>query len=292
MRPLPEDVLNNLRNVFRTEFTYNSNAIEGNSLTLRETQLVIEEGQTIKGKSLREIYEARNHPEAIEYVTSLANDQRALTEHDILTLHQMIMKDVMKSKELGRYRRGEVRISGSKHTPPPAYDVPKLMEDFIRLVNDNPDDYTTSELASIALHRFAYIHPFYDGNGRISRLLSNLILIRKRYFPIIIPKTDRSKYLNYLGQADNGNYVPLVNFVAQYVIKHLDMVLNAIEQKPSERKLSLAEASKMSSVSADYLRVLANKGLIPAMKEGRNWVIAQSDIVNFVRKHHARKGIE
>src|SRR5467141_5384131 len=95
MRPLPEDVLDNLRTVFRTKFTYNSNAIEGNSLTLRETQLVIEEGQTIRGKSLREVYEARNHPEAIEYVESLAKEQRRLTELDVLTLHQIIMKDVM-----------------------------------------------------------------------------------------------------------------------------------------------------------------------------------------------------
>ena len=95
MRPLPAAVVANLRDVFRTEFTYNSNAIEGNSLTLTETQLVIVEGQTIRGKSLREVYEARNHPEAIEYVESLAGEQRRLTEPDVLTLHQIIMKDVI-----------------------------------------------------------------------------------------------------------------------------------------------------------------------------------------------------
>lgn len=289
MRPLSEDVLLNLRSVFRTEFTYNSNAIEGNSLTLRETQLVIEEGQTIRGKSLREIYEARNHPEAIEYVSALAEEKRGLTEHDILTLHQMIMKDVMRRGEIGRYRKGEVRIRGAKHIPPPAYEVPRLMEEFVRTVNDNPDDYTTSELAAIVLHRFVYIHPFYDGNGRIARLLTNLILMKKRYFPIIIPKSDRSKYLKYLALADRQNYIPLVNFVAQYVIKHLDMVLNAIEQKPEERKLSLKEAAKLSSTSANYLRVLANKGLIPATKEGRNWVIPKSEIVAYVRRHRRTK---
>lgn len=285
MRPLPEDALNKLRNVFRTEFTYNSNAIEGNSLTLRETQLVIEEGQTIRGKSLREVYEARNHPEAIEYVESLAKEQRRLTELDILTLHQIIMKDVMEAREVGRFRRGEVRIGGSRHIPPPAYDVPRLMEELINVVNNNPDEYTTVELAAIGLHRFVYIHPFYDGNGRVARLLTNLVLMKKRYFPVIIPKSDRAKYLSCLARADKGDYGPLVNFTAQYVLKHLDMVLRAIEQKPGDRKLSLNEAAKLSSVSPDYLRVLANRGLIPATKDGRNWVISESDIIAFVRRH-------
>jgi len=288
MRPLPPDVLANLRSVFRTEFTYNSNAIEGNSLTLRETQLVIEEGQTIRGKSLREIYEARNHPEAIEYVESLANEQRRLTESDVLTLHQMVMKDVMEEKDVGRYRKGEVRIRGSKHGPPPAYEVPMLMEELLKVINDNPDDYTTVELAAIVLHRFVHIHPFYDGNGRVARLLTNLVLMRKHYLPIIIPKIDRAKYLRYLERADAGNYYPLVNFVAQYAIKHLDMAHIAVEQQAGDRKLSLMEAAKMSSVSPDYLRVLANRGLIVATKEGRNWVVSERDVVEFVRKRSLR----
>lgn len=289
LRPLPEAALANLQGVFRTEFTYNSNAIEGNSLTLRETQLVIEEGQTIRGKSLRETYEARNHPEAIEYVESLASEQRRLTELDILTLHQIIMRDVMEARDVGKYRKGDVRIGGSKHIPPPGYDVPMLMGELIEILNDNPDEYTTVELAAIILHRFVYVHPFYDGNGRLARLLANLVLMRKRYFPIVIPKSDRGKYLRYLDRADRGDYHPLVNFVAQYVIKHLDMVLRAIEQTPSDKKLSLAEAAKLSSVSSDYLRVLANKGLIPATKEGRNWVISESDFAEFVRRRGTRR---
>lgn len=285
MRPLPEDVLSNLKTIFRTEFTYNTNAIEGNTLTLRETQLVIEEGQTIGGKSLREIYEARNHPEAIEYVQRLGESQNRITEHDVQSLHQVIMKDILPHSEIGRYRKGEVRIAGSKHIPPPAYEVQPMMEEFVKTLNDNPDEYTTAELATIMLHRLVYIHPFYDGNGRIARLLANLVLIRRRYFPIIIQKTDRGKYLNHLEKADQGDYVPLVNFVAQYVNKHLDMVLSAIEQRPGTRKLSLSEAARASSMSPAYLRVLANKSLILATKEGRNWVISEPDLVSFVKKH-------
>lgn len=288
IRPLPVQILRNLKGVFETEFTYNSNGIEGNSLTLRETQLVIEEGQTIRGKSLKEVFEARNHPEAIGYVEALAGEERRLTESDIMTLHQIIMKDVLDPKEIGRYRKGEVRIRGSKHIPPPGYDVPQLMDEFVRTINDNPEEYATVELAANALHRLVYIHPFYDGNGRVARLLSNLILTKKRYFPVTILKSDRAKYLSYLERADLGEYIPLVNFVAQYVIKHLDMVLRAVEERPRERKLSLNQAAKMASVSPDYLRVLANKGLIPAMKEGRNWVILEPDLAAFVRKHRKK----
>jgi excisionase family DNA binding protein len=285
-RPLPQDIVSNLRNVFRTEFTYNSNAIEGNSLTLRETQLVIEEGQTIRGKSLREVYEARNHPEAIEYVESLANEERRLTDHDILSLHQIIMKDAMDdARNIGRYRNGEVRISGLKYVPPPAYDAPGLMEELIETINDNLDEYTTVELSAIVLHRFVFIHPFYDGNGRIARLLTNLVLMKRRYVPIIIPKSDREKYLNYLVKADRGDYKSLVNFVAQYVLKHLGLVLRAIEQKPRSDMLTLDEASKLASVSSDYLRVLANKGLIPAVKDGRNWVISRADLIAYAKSH-------
>jgi excisionase family DNA binding protein len=292
MRPLPEDALRNLRSVFRTEFTYNSNAIEGNTLTLRETQLVIEEGQTIHGKSLREVYEARNHPEAIEYVESLSNEQRRLTESDVFTLHQIIMKDVIDAREIGQYRKGEVRIGGSKHVPPPAYEVPRLMEELITAINDNPEEYTTVELAAYVLHRFVYIHPFYDGNGRIARLLTNLVLMRRRYFPIIIPRSDRSKYLNYLARADGGDYRPITNFVAQYVIKHLDIVLRAIEQRPGDKRLSLAQAAELVSVSPDYLRVLANRGLIPATKEGRSWVLSESDVVELVRKRKNQRAVQ
>ena len=284
-RPLPKAVLGNLRKVFTTEFTYNSNSIEGNSLTLRETQLVIEEGQTANGKSLREVYEARNHPEAIEYVESLANERRNITEADILSLHQIIMKDVMDPGETGRYRKGDVRIAGSKHVPPPAYEVPALMEELLETINDNPDEYTAIELAAYVLHRFVYIHPFQDGNGRVSRLLANLLLMRKRYLPVIILKLDRAKYLRCLERADRGDYRPLVSFFAQYAIKHLDMALMAIDQTPGAKRLSLAEAGKLSSLSPDYLRLLANKGLIPAVKDGRNWVISESDLAEFVSKH-------
>jgi Fic family protein len=160
------------------------------------------------------------------------------------------------------------------------------MQEFVNLVNDNPDDYTTAEPAAVALHRFVFIHPFSDDNGRVARLLTNLILMKKRYFPIIILNSDRLKYLNYLSLADkNQNYLPLVNFIAQYILKHLDLVWRAIEQTPRDKMISFNEAERIFSLSATYLRVLANRGLIPAVKEGRNWMIQKSELEKYVREH-------
>jgi hypothetical protein len=112
--------------------------------------------------------------------------------------------------------------------------------------------------------------------------------MRKRHLPIVIPKTDRAKYIRCLEGADVGDYRPLVNIVAQYAIKHLDIALRAVEQTPGDKKMSLVEAAKMSSVSPDYLRVLGNRGLIPATKEGRNWVVSERDIIEFARKHRMK----
>lgn len=284
-RPLLPTVVNKLKESFRAEYVYNTNAIEGNSLTLRETQLLIEEGMTVHGKSLRELDEARNHPGALDYMEHLASENKSMTESDINTLHQILMKGTIEERFVGRYRTGQIGISGARHIPPPAYEVPRLMEEFVKMVNDNPRELTTVELAAMALHRLVYIHPFEDGNGRMSRLLANLVLLRKRYPPVIILNADKRRYLNYLAKADAGDYTPLVNFFAQYVIKHLDMILRAQEQKPEDDLLTLVEAEKLSSLSAAYLRVLANRGLIQASKEGREWRISRRELHDYARTH-------
>ena len=284
-RPLPPTVVNKLKESFRAEYVYNSNAIEGNSLTLRETQLLIEEGITVRGKSLRELDEARNHPGALDCIEDLASGNKSITEFEVTTLHQILMKGTIEDRFVGRYRTGQIGIRGSKHVPPPAYEVPRLMAEFVKMMNDNPRDLTTVELAAVALHRLVYIHPFEDGNGRMSRLLANLVLLRKRYPPVIILNADRRRYLRYLAKADGGDYGPLANFFAQYVIKHLDMLLRALEQKPEDELLTLAQAERISLLGAPYLRVLANRGLIPAVKEGREWRISRRDLLEYVRTH-------
>ncbi|MFQ6134306.1 MAG: Fic family protein [Nitrososphaerales archaeon] len=284
-RPFPPEIMRKLRESFKIEYTYNTNAIEGNTLTLRETQFVIEEGQTVRGKSLRELYEVKNHPEAIEYVEKLASEHRELRETDIFTLHQIIMKETTDPKYIGTYRKGRIKIAGSKHTPPPAYEVPELIRELIYTVNRNPDEYVAVELVARVLHRLVYIHPFQDGNGRIARLLANLVLIKKHYPPIIISNSDRKRYFNYLAEADKGRYKLLANFVAQYVDKHLDIYLEALEQVSGDRKISLKEAANISPYSSTYLRLLANRALIPATKDGRNWVIQENDLLAYIRTH-------
>jgi excisionase family DNA binding protein len=191
----------------------------------------------------------------------------------------------MDPKFIGRYRHGEIRISGSRHIPPPAYEIEPQMNQLLFDLNNNPEEYTTVELAAMVLHKLVYIHPFQDGNGRIARLLTNLMLMKKRYPQIIIPRSDRSKYLNYLEKADQGNHRPIANFVGQYVLKHLDLFLRALEQKPADRMLTLEQAAKLTSYSPGYLRLLANKGLIMAVKEGRNWRVHESEIREYVKTH-------
>jgi len=260
------------------EYIYNSNAIEGNTLTLRETQLILEEGTTIEGKSFREHLEARNHPKAIEYIERIAS--RGLKEQDILALHHLIMKGI--EKESGRYRSSEVRIAGANSLPPPAYELPFLMKELIDWCNQNPDELRPIELASILHHRFVHIHPFHDGNGRVARLLMNLVLIRGGYPASTILNTDRKKYYDVLKRADNDDIAPLANFVAAAVEQSLDLWLRALEPtKEDDILLSLTEASKGSPYSSEYLSLLARKRRIGAVKIGRNWMITKRSLQRY-----------
>lgn len=288
-RPLPRDIVRKLQDRFRVEFSYNTNSIEGNTLSLRETQFVIEEGMTISGKSLRDVNEVRNHPEALKYIENLSNRQSNPREADILTLHSIIMRGTIDTKYIGTYRKGNISITGSRHIPPPNLEVPKLMDGLLYMINNNPDEYWTVELAGRVLHQLVWIHPFQDGNGRLARLVTNLILLRRRYVPINFPTIDKRKYFNYLEKADNGEYGPTVNLVAQYVNKHLDIYLDALELTDRESYLSLQESAKRVAYSSAYLRLLVNKGSITATKHGRDWRIKERDLLKYFNDH--REGL-
>ena len=222
--------------------------------------------------------EARNHPKAIEYIERIAS--RGLKEQDILALHQLIMKGI--EKEPGRYRSSETRIAGANSLPPPAYEVPFLMKELIDWCNQNPDELRPIELASILHHRFVHIHPFHDGNGRVARLLMNLVLIRGGYPASTILNTDRKKYYDVLKRADNDDIAPLANFVAAAVEQSLDLWLRALEPtKEDDILLSLTEASKGSPYSSEYLSLLARKRRIGAVKIGRNWMITKRSLQRY-----------
>jgi Fic family protein/DNA-binding XRE family transcriptional regulator len=162
------------------EYTFESNRIEGNTLTLKETDLVVNEGITISGKSMREHLEAINHKEAIEYLKELIAKDRDFAERDLLLLHLLILKGI-DAKYAGKYRDLQVMISGSKHLPPQPYLIRKQMEDLFFWYQVHKNDFHPVVLAAELSERLVTIHPFLDGNGRTSRLIMNLILLKNGY---------------------------------------------------------------------------------------------------------------
>lgn len=285
-RPLSDAILNRLHRNMEIEYTYNSNAIEGNTLTLRETQLVIREGVTINGKSLSDHLEAKNHPKAIEYIESLAKQKdiaRVLQEKEIRKIHELIFSGILENA--GNYRNCQVYIEGCDHAPPSACEIADLMKQLLHWLNNNPEELRPIELSAVFHHKLASIHPFDDGNGRVSRLLTNLLLINNGYTLTVIRRVDRKRYYDSLQKADNGNLVPFVNFIARCVEQSLDIYLNAIE--PSTKKnqfMTLAEASKLTPYSKEYLGLLARRGMIGATKIGRNWHITQEALEQYMAK--------
>lgn len=197
------------------EYTYESNRIEGNTLTLKETDLVINEGLTIAGKSMREHLEALNHKEAIGYVKSLINEDSNIYERTLLNIQQLILKSI-DSVNAGKYRNVQVMIKGSRHNPPQPFLVAKQMEDFFIWFEENKYSFHPVILAAEMHERLVTIHPFIDGNGRTSRLLMNLILLKHGYVIANIKGDAASKmnYYNALEKAqadgDNSDFLKLV----------------------------------------------------------------------------------
>jgi len=282
LRPLPPQLVKKLHEQMQIEFTYNSNAIEGNTLSLRETQLVIQEGITVGGKSLREHLEAKNHPEAIDYVEKLAQQETTIEQDDVQKVHAIIMHGI-DDQNAGKYRTGQVRVAGATFMPPPASKINVMIAELLQTLNQNPEELRPIELAAFFHHKLVYIHPFLDGNGRTARLLMNIILMRNGYPFTILLKVDRPKYLRALSDADNRNLVPFTNFTATCVERSLDIYLLASEKEAEI--LTLAEASKLTPYTQEYLSLLARKGNIGAFKLRRNWVITRKALDEYLKAH-------
>jgi len=279
LRPLPTSALERLRKQFAIELAYNSNAIEGNTLTLRETKLVIEEGITVRGKPLREHFEAINHQKAFEFLDQLTKKEARITEKTIKDIHRIIMKDI-DDEFAGRYRTGNVRITGAIKSPPRFEKVPRQMEDFISLIHDNPEKLNVIEMAAMIHYKLVEIHPFFDGNGRCARLLMNLFLIRHAYPITIILKVDRKKYYDRLRKADEGDIKLFIDFIGRSVERSLDLYLDAF--KGGSEFVTLAEASKGTPYSQEYLSLLARKGKIESVKLSRNWFIKKDALKKYI----------
>lgn len=279
VRPLSQTLLHRLRHDLSLEWTYNSNAIEGNSLTLIETKVVIEEGMTIGGKSLREHFEAINHKAAIEYLNDLIKPNYQLRAIDLLNMHELVLRQI-DDQNAGRIRAVGVRILGANFTPPSPHKVSDYVDQLIDYVNDNNDQLVAPVMAAIFHHQLVWIHPFTDGNGRTGRLAMNLYLQSKGYPPCIILKNDRKKYYEALNLANKGKYQKLTLMVLQGIERTLNMYMDIIPQEYKEY-VPLSSIAEEESVpyGAEYLGLLARKGLINAHKEGRNWVSTKEDVL-------------
>lgn len=215
-RPLPDAVLKNLREELILRWTYNSNAIEGNTLTLQETKVALE-GITIGGKTIREHFEAINHKEAIIYVESLVKDDKPLTEWDIKSIHALVLKNI-DNENAGKYRNLTVLISGAEHRPVDHLNVPDKMSAFMEwYTSAGPTLHPVERAARIHVD-FVGIHPFIDGNGRTSRLLMNLELMKNGFPPVVIKVEDRLAYYQALDTAHtSNNYEPFIELVIKAV---------------------------------------------------------------------------
>lgn len=281
-RPLSRAVVQSIRSSLNLEWTYNSNSIEGNTLNLRETRMVIEEGMTVAGKSLREHFEVVNHQEAIEYLEELVSGDYLLKERDILDIHELVMSKIEK-EFAGRYRNSGVRIPGANFTPPNAQKVPDLMSDLISWVSRDDQSMHPLVRVSIFHHRFVWIYPFFDGNGRTVRLIMNLLLMKWEFPPVIILKVDRNKYYQALNRANQGHYDLLIRLIARAADRSLGIYLSNLEDYADEY-VPIADLVEDAVLpyGQEYISLLARQGKIDSYKEGRIWYTRPAAIKEYI----------
>ncbi len=224
---------NTIIEALNIEYTYESNRIEGNTLTLRETSMVINEGITIGGKALREHLEAINHQEAIALIDDIVARKTVFSEYLLKQLHGLILHGIDR-ENAGVYRKVPVMISGSQHIPPQPYLLQPLMEEYFIFYTENKNSLHPIILAAEMHERLVTIHPFIDGNGRTSRLVMNLILLQHGY-PLAILKGDyaaRMKYYNALEQVQTAKEKnTFFELITETVIDNLKRYISVLQNK-------------------------------------------------------------
>lgn len=290
LRPIPSYALKSIKESMTIEWTYNSNSIEGNTLTLQETKMVLEKGFTIKGKSLREHFEAVNHQEAIEYIENLAARDYQLKTRDILDVHELVLQKIEK-EYAGRYRTSGVRISGANFVPPNALKIDRFMEELIAWTNTSAEVHPLVR-ASIFHHRFVWIHPFFDGNGRTARLLFNLLLMKEGYPPAIILRNDRKKYYTALNHSNKGNYSRLVLLILQAMERSLNIYLGSLNNTyDSYQSIQSIVEDPEIPYGQEYVSLLARKGKIDAFKENRNWLTTKDAVLDYMQQRKRKRKV-
>lgn len=278
-RPLPPDVVRQLADDLRLQLTYHSNAIEGNTLTLRETRIVLESGITIGGHPLREHLEATNHAEAFDYIVALADEQNPFNLQTVLNLHRLVMSGI--DPNAGQLRQRAVFIRGAPITPPPHTQVPDMVNTWLEWLGDGGLDYEPPVRVALAHHAFEAIHPFVDGNGRVGRLLLNLMLMKAGYPPALLLRDWRGAYLRAMQQADTGRYSPLANLVGRAVEGGLELYLEVCSVPPTGDYRPLSELAADTEYTVNYLGLLARKGQIDAVKRGSRWYSTRAAVEQY-----------
>ena len=232
IRPLQPDFMKTLMRKFREEWTYHSNAIEGNTFTYQETVFFLREGLTVKGKSLREHLEIVNHAEAIDFLQD-ALKQSDLSERFIKDIHAILFQGV---KEIdfstGDYKKVDnhvLTVSGVIHKYCPAIHVQQEMENLLAWYHLEKSRMHPIEIAALFHHKFTAIHPFTDGNGRVSRLCMNFILIQQGYPPAVIRNENRLEYYQALEKADLSEQAPFISLIAEEVKRSLQTMIDVLQ---------------------------------------------------------------
>lgn len=293
-RPLNSYAISKIQEALTVEWTYNSNNIEGNTLSLNETHMVINEGFTIKGKSMREHLEVKNHQVALNYLYKLVQENYILNDKDILKLHELVLHGI-EEDFAGRLRTSGVRIAGANFIPPNALKVSQLLDELIDFVNTNPLQLNEIEMAAIFHHKFVHIHPFFDGNGRTVRLVMNLLLMNSGFPPAIILGVDRKKYYDALNSANNGNYDKLMLLMCQAMERSLNIYLSAIpnDEEPYDTIANIVnEPQTVYGFSQEYISLLARQGKIDAHKEGKTWYTTKKAIQDYVENRKRNRTLK
>ncbi len=282
LRPLNKEQLKLIKEQINIEYIHNSTAIEGNTLSLNETKLILEEGITISGKSLREHLDVINQKEAISWIEDFIKDKIKIKEIDIIELHRLTLKGIS-NHWAGRYKTTQNRIVGSKLKTTSPYRVHSEMNNLAYEIENNKK-FNPIELAAYAHHELVKIHPFIDGNGRTARLLMNLILMRNGYPPVVILNRERKKYFESLEKAHFGNFKDFFNFIARNVERSLNLYLNAlVPTKKNTELISLKELAKETKYSQEYLSLRARQGKLVATKINGIWYATRKDLKDYIK---------
>ena len=228
---LPKEALQSFDKSFEVEYTHNSTAIEGNTLTLIQTKAVLEDGISVGGKTLREIYEVVNHSKAFQFVKQCVAEGKPLDENTVKDIHALLMENILPG---GIYRNVEVRISGAQHKPPAPSEMYRQVKGFYA---DLPykAEMNAMELAAWTHAEFVKIHPFVDGNGRTSRMIMNYQLMTAGFLPVSIAKENRLPYFEALeAYAVGGDLKPFAEMIASLEEQRLEEYLGIMQEPAQE----------------------------------------------------------